>query len=45
MAWDAELDAKVRALTPERIRVAMQKYLDAAKMTYLRGGDFAKAGN
>jgi zinc protease len=43
MAWDAELETKVRALTPEQIRAAMQKYLDPAKMTYMRGGDFAKA--
>jgi zinc protease len=43
MAWDAELEMKVRALTPEQIRTAMQKYLDPAKMTYMRGGDFAKA--
>ncbi len=41
MAWDADLEAKVRALTPEQIRTAMQKYLDPAKMTYMRGGDFA----
>ena len=41
MAWDADLEAKVRALTPEQIRAAMQKYLDPAKMTYMRGGDFA----
>ena len=43
MAWDAELESKVRALTPEQIRAAMQKYLDPAKMTYMRGGDFTKA--
>jgi zinc protease len=43
MAWDADLESKVRALTPEQIRTAMQKYLDPAKMTYMRGGDFTKA--
>jgi len=43
MAWDAELESKVRALTPEQIRAAMQKYLDPAKMTFMRGGDFTKA--
>jgi zinc protease len=42
MAWDAELESKVRALTPEQIRTAMQKYLDPAKMTFMRGGDFTK---
>ena len=44
MAWDAELEAKVRALTPEQIRAAMQKHLDLTKMAFMRGGDFAKAG-
>jgi zinc protease len=44
MAWDSELETKVRALTPEQIRTAMQKYLDPAKMTFMRGGDFAKTG-
>jgi zinc protease len=43
MAWDAELESKVSSLTPEQIRAAMQKYLDPAKMTYMRGGDFEKA--
>jgi len=44
MAWDAELEAKVRALTPDQIRAALQKYLDLTKMAFMRGGDFAKAG-
>src|SRR5262249_60252889 len=44
MAWDAELESKVGSLTPEQIRAAMQKYLDPAQMTYMRGGDFTKAG-
>jgi zinc protease len=44
MAWDADLEAKVRALTPDQIRAAMQKYLDLSKMAFMRGGDFTKAG-
>jgi zinc protease len=44
MAWDAELDAKVRALTPADIRAAMQRHLDLAKMTFMKGGDFDGAG-
>ena len=43
MAWDADLEAKVKALTPEQIRAAMQKYLDLTKMAFMRGGDFTKA--
>jgi zinc protease len=47
MAWDADLEARVQALTPEQIKLAMRKYLDLAKMTFMRGGDFKKeaAGN
>jgi zinc protease len=39
-AWDADLDAKVRALTPAEIHAAMQRHLDLAKMTFMKGGDF-----
>jgi zinc protease len=42
MAFDAELEAKVAALTPEQIRAAMARYLDPAAMTYMRAGDFRK---
>ena len=28
MAWDADFEAKVRALTPEQIRTSMQRFLD-----------------
>jgi zinc protease len=44
MAWDADLEAKVRALTADEIRAAMQKYLDLSKMAFMRGGDFTKTG-
>ncbi len=43
MAWDADLDAKVRALKSADIRAAMQRHLDLAKMTFMKGGDFAAA--
>ncbi len=44
MAWDAELEAKVQALTVVQIRDAMRRHLDLTKMTFMRGGDFAAAG-
>jgi len=44
MTWDADLEAKVKALTPDQIRAAMQKYLDLTKMAFMRGGDFTKTG-
>jgi zinc protease len=45
MAWDAELEAHVRALSVADIRAAMQRHLDPAKMTYMKGGDFARASS
>jgi zinc protease len=42
MAWDAELDAKIQALTPEIIVAAMRKWIDPAKVTIVKAGDFAK---
>ncbi len=40
--WDADLEAKVKALTPEQINVAMRKYMDPTKITIIKSGDFAK---
>jgi zinc protease len=45
MAWDAQLEARVRALTAENIREAMRRHLDVQKMTFMRGGDFAASAN
>jgi zinc protease len=41
MAWDAEFEAKVAALTVEQVRDAMRRHLDVTKMTFMKGGDFA----
>ncbi len=41
MAWDAEFEAKVAALTVEQVRDAMRRHLDVGKMTFMKGGDFA----
>ncbi len=43
MAWDAELEKRVMALTPEQVVEAMRKYLDPAGMTIVKAGDFTKA--
>jgi zinc protease len=40
MAWDAELEARVQALTAEQVRDAMRRHLDLEKMTFMKGGDF-----
>jgi zinc protease len=43
MAWYAEMEKKVGALTPEMILAAMRKHIDPAKITIIKAGDFAKA--
>ena len=43
MAFDAELEDRVQALTPEQIRAAMQKYLSPDGLSIVRAGDFSKA--
>jgi zinc protease len=43
MAFDAELEKKVAALTPEQMQAALRKYLDLSQLSYFRAGDFKKA--
>lgn len=42
LAWDAEFEKKVAALTPDQINAAMRRYIDPAKITIVKAGDFAK---
>ncbi|MCI0337386.1 MAG: insulinase family protein [Acidobacteria bacterium] len=42
LAWDAEFEKKVEALTPEQITAALRKYIDPAKLSIVKAGDFAK---
>ena len=42
LARDAEFEKKVAVLSNEQILAAMRKYLDPAKMTIVKAGDFAK---
>ena len=41
-AWDADFEAKIKALTPEQINAAMRRYVDPAKISIFKAGDFAK---
>jgi len=41
-AWDAELEAKIAALTPEQVNAALKKYIDPAKLSLVMAGDFKK---
>ena len=43
MAWDAELEKKVEALTAAQIVEALRRHLDPSTMTVFKGGDFKKA--
>lgn len=43
VAWDANLADAINKLTPEQVVAAMRKYIDPAKISYIKAGDFAKA--
>ncbi len=43
LAWQAELEAKVKAVTNEQIVAALRKFLEPAKLNTVKAGDFAKA--
>jgi zinc protease len=43
-AWDADLEAKIGALTPEQIHAAMRRAIDPAKLSVVQAGSFAKGG-
>jgi zinc protease len=43
MAWDASVEAKVQALTAAEVNAAFRKYIDVAKISIVKAGDFAKA--
>ena len=43
LAFDAALETKVNALTPEQIKTAMKKLIDVGTLSYVRAGDFKKA--
>ncbi len=42
LAWDADFDAKIAALTPRAIQDALNKYLDPAKLSIVKAGDFTR---
>lgn len=43
IAWDADFENKIKALTPEQINAAMRKYMTPENITIIKAGDFAKA--
>jgi zinc protease len=42
--WEAELEAKVAALTPQQVNEAFRRRIDPAALVYVKAGDFKKAG-
>jgi zinc protease len=43
MQWDADFEKNLEALTPEKIKAAMQKHIDYSKLVIIKAGDFAKS--
>lgn len=42
-AFDAALEERIRALTPEEVHAAVRRHLDPEKITIVKAGDFAGA--
>ncbi|WP_128543774.1 M16 family metallopeptidase [Larkinella soli] len=42
-AYDAELEKRIAALTPEQVNAAVKKYIDYSRLTMVKAGDFEKA--
>jgi zinc protease len=43
LAFDGDLETKIAALTPEQIVAVLRRYIDPAKITIIKAGDFAKS--
>jgi zinc protease len=41
-SWDADLEKKIKALTPEQIHAAMKKHINPEKFVMIKAGDFEK---
>jgi zinc protease len=44
MKFDEALEAKVAALTPAQVSDAFRRRIDPSALSYVRAGDFKKAG-
>jgi len=45
LAWDEGFENKVRALTPDDVKTAVQHVLDPAQISIVKAGDFKKAAS
>src|SRR5262249_30793603 len=44
MKFDAELEARIAKLTLDEVNAAFRKHVDPAALSFVKGGDFKKAG-
>ena len=44
MQWDAQMDAKIQALTPAQVNAAFRRHLNPGELSVVKAGDFSKAG-
>jgi zinc protease len=44
MARSIDFEKKIMALTPDQMLKAIKKHIDPSQLTYVRAGDFQKAG-
>jgi zinc protease len=44
LKWDADLEARIQALTPDEINAAFRKHIDPAALSIVKAGDFKAAG-
>jgi zinc protease len=42
-AWDAQIDARIAALTPQQVVEALRRHVDPAKLSTVKAGDFSGA--
>jgi zinc protease len=42
LSWDTEFEKKIEALTGDQIKAALRKYVDPAKLSVVKAGDFKK---
>ena len=40
MAWEADLEKKIAALTPDQVNAALRKHIDPKKLVVVAAGDF-----
>jgi zinc protease len=44
MKFDEAVEAKIAALTPEQVSDAFRRHIDPSTLSYVKAGDFKKAG-